>query len=56
MVNLTKPLVEDLLSHTLLMKLIAIIFLLKNCEELLHWKYFSHFLAKIADFDSYTSR
>ena len=46
MVNLTKPLVEDLLSLTLLIKLIAIIFLLKNCEELLHWKYFSHFFGE----------
>ena len=39
-------LVEVLLSHTVFIKSIVVIFLLKNCEELFHCKNYSHFFAK----------
>ena len=47
-VSLTKSLVEESgeLSLTVLTKSLAVIFFVKNCEELLHCKRFSHFFGK----------
>ena len=45
-VSLTRSLVEDFLSLTVLIKPNAVIFLEKNCEKLVHCKRYAHFLAK----------
>ena len=44
--GLTKLLAEDMLSLTVFIKSIAVIFLLNNCEKILHCKSYSHHFDK----------